>query len=260
MKLEPSNIGALGNLGVVLSRTRRYQEAAEVYQSALKLAPNDRGLLQNLGLAWSKAERCDLAVPVLARAKAAELLAACELKLDHPLLALDALKDSPDTPVSLHLRGVAHYEAGHFEEAAAALEKTTSYRDLGKVYVSLRRDDEAETMLREALAQDPKDVQAAYYLGALLIRAQRYDEAEPHLQAARAADPDLWGSYYYLARSRLERKSAAEAATLLRKAAELNPKEPSIFYLLSRALQADGKPDEAQEALARWKALKSSAP
>ena len=50
LKSQPDHIGALGNLGVIYSRSGRTHEAIEVYRRALKLAPNDAPLLVNLGL------------------------------------------------------------------------------------------------------------------------------------------------------------------------------------------------------------------
>src|ERR1043166_2787069 len=48
LRARPSNIGALGNLGVVYMRTRRYAMAINVYNRALVKAPSDPGLLLNL--------------------------------------------------------------------------------------------------------------------------------------------------------------------------------------------------------------------
>ena len=54
LKASPKHIGALGNLGVVYSRTLRFDKAIEVYRRALALSPSDKGLLLNLGLAYTE--------------------------------------------------------------------------------------------------------------------------------------------------------------------------------------------------------------
>ena len=41
LKLEPRNVGAMGNLGVVYSRTRRFSKAIDVYRRALQIAPGE---------------------------------------------------------------------------------------------------------------------------------------------------------------------------------------------------------------------------
>ena len=50
LRLEPRNVNAMGNLGVVYSRTLRYAKAIEIYKQALRFSPQDRGILLNLGL------------------------------------------------------------------------------------------------------------------------------------------------------------------------------------------------------------------
>jgi Flp pilus assembly protein TadD len=39
LRAEPGNLGAMGNLGVVYSRTNRYARAIVVYKQALRTAP-----------------------------------------------------------------------------------------------------------------------------------------------------------------------------------------------------------------------------
>src|SRR5271155_5745142 len=56
LKFKPDNAGALGNLGVVYSRTRRYAKAIEVYTKALDTSPSDPSLLLNLSLAYVQQE------------------------------------------------------------------------------------------------------------------------------------------------------------------------------------------------------------
>src|SRR5438045_1059610 len=56
LKAAPGNVGALGNLGVVYSRTRRPDKAIEVYGRALRIVPNDKALTLNLGLVYFKQE------------------------------------------------------------------------------------------------------------------------------------------------------------------------------------------------------------
>src|SRR5215469_3758180 len=50
LRFEPSNVNAMGNLGVVYSRTLRFAKAIEVYRHALRLSPREQGILLNLGL------------------------------------------------------------------------------------------------------------------------------------------------------------------------------------------------------------------
>src|SRR6478752_10321127 len=54
LKASPRNVGALGNLGVVYSRTNRTGKAIDVYFRALQISPLDSLLQLNLGIAYLK--------------------------------------------------------------------------------------------------------------------------------------------------------------------------------------------------------------
>ena len=85
LRAEPGNLGALGNLGVVYSRTNRYARAIDVYKQALRTAPQDRGILLNLGLVYLKQDDYQHALPYFLRLhrsdpgnwQATNLLATC---------------------------------------------------------------------------------------------------------------------------------------------------------------------------------------
>ncbi len=76
-----------------------------------------------------------------------------------------------------------------------------------------RRYDEALSLLREALAQDPNNVEALYYSGLVLMAQQKTDQAAQVLEKARARAPQdlsilfLLGVAYFA----LERYDQAEA-------------------------------------------------
>ncbi|MGH9720227.1 MAG: tetratricopeptide repeat protein [Bryobacteraceae bacterium] len=305
LKFAPTHIGALGNLGVVYSRTHRYDAAVAVYQRALKSAPRDPGLLLNLGLAYLKQERYDRALPVFEKlaatqpsnAQAQELLATCYVFSGNAAAAVAPL-ESLRTPSARYLLGLAYtrlkqpekakvalaemmnaatpaqasfllgktlYDEGRFEEAAAAFRKTLEsdpsfpqvHLELGRVYVSLRRNADAERELHLALQADPHDADAHYFLGGLLAQDGRSAEASPHLEEASRLHPDAWGAYYYLARIHLADGNAARAVQRLEKAAALKPDEPAVFYQLARALQLAGRAAEAKQALQKMQALRS---
>src|SRR2546429_7364905 len=56
--------------------------------------------------------------------------------------------------------------------------------ELGKVYISLRRREEAEKELRAALDQDGEDTSAIYFLGALYVQNGEYRKSVPLLEQA----------------------------------------------------------------------------
>ena len=76
-----------------------------------------------------------------------------------------------------------------------------------------RRYDEALALLKDALAQDPKNVEALYYSGLVLMAQQKTEQAVEVLEKARALAPRdqsilfLLGVAYFA----LERYDQAEA-------------------------------------------------
>src|SRR6476646_2267203 len=67
LKAQPGNLGALGNLGVVYSRTHQFTKAIDTYRLALRAAPNELGLLLNLGLVYIKQEQYAKALPLFSK-------------------------------------------------------------------------------------------------------------------------------------------------------------------------------------------------
>ncbi|MSV30519.1 MAG: tetratricopeptide repeat protein [Bryobacterales bacterium] len=302
LQAVPGHVGALGNLGVVYSRTHRYARAVEIYQRALKSAPRDPGLLLNLGLAYVNQQQYARALPIFQKLpptdQSRELLATCQIYTGNPEAAVKVLEALPRGAGTLYLLGLAYsrlkqpekakaaldemltaaspaqanfltgkaeYEEGRFEAAADAFLKALAadrgfpgaHLELGKTYLSLRRNADAERELKLAIAQDASSGDAQYFLGGLLTLDGRYGDAAPHLEAARALNPDSWGAYFYLGRIRIGERKPAAAIPLLERAAKLNPSEPAVFYQLAQALKQAGRDDESRKALEKVRTLKS---
>ncbi len=85
--------------------------------------------------------------------------------------------------------------------------------------------EEAEQVVRAALADDPSVPQLSKNLGDILYRAAQYDGAWEAYHRAVKLHPDLGDDVYFklgnIAYKRLDRESAAE---FWKKALELNPK------------------------------------
>jgi predicted Zn-dependent protease len=120
LKKHPNHIGALGNLGVVYSRTQRSARAIETYQRALALSPGDLALRLNLGLVYFKQESYQLAAKQFSRIvakqpnhrQAQELLATCQIHLGKAKLAISSLeslkRSDPKNAGVLYLLGMAY--------------------------------------------------------------------------------------------------------------------------------------------------------
>ena len=244
VKLDPSNLQARQLLAVSRAYTGQVEPAIQELESLHKAAPRDENILFLLGFCYLKDRNPD-------RAK----------------LIFQEMFDSAGPSRAQFLLGRADYEATQFSEAEAAFREVLRidpkfpgvHLELGKVYISLRRNDDAFRELSLALQEQPGDSDASYFLGGLLIQQGRDAEGIPYLERAKAAKPDFWAPYYYLGKASLRMDRPAEAATLLRRAVELNPDDASAFYDLSRALQASGRTEEARRAMVRVRELREAA-
>lgn len=127
--LEPNHIGAMGNLGVVYSRTNRTAQAIEVYARALKLSPHGQGLQLNLGLVYLKEERHHDALPLFVQAlhtnptsrQLQELAATCQLytgQVDEAVAALEKLHHAePGDSGAAYLLGIGYLKQKNTEKA-----------------------------------------------------------------------------------------------------------------------------------------------
>jgi tetratricopeptide (TPR) repeat protein len=201
-------------------------------------------VLHFLSLAYLKNQQRDLATATLAR-----------------------LYDSLPAPRAHFLEGRVWYDAALFDRALDSYTKAHSLDatlpslalELGKTHISLRNAEQAETHLRAALTQDPSDVEAAYFLGALLVQNGQHAEGAPLLETVMAARPKLWGTHYYLGKAKLALNQPRAAIPLLAQAAKLSPNEAPVQYQLARAYQAAGRMLEAKQAFARVQKLQQQA-
>ncbi|MBL9030559.1 MAG: tetratricopeptide repeat protein [Phycisphaerae bacterium] len=147
------------------------------------------------------------------------------------------------------------------------------------------RLDQAASLLRAALDQDPRHADARQWAGAIAAQAGRYAEAVEHLRVAaeqRPGDPglhanlgmmcsaagDLPGSEAALRRAveikpdfadalaclgvlMSNQQRMTEAEPVLRRAADLAPASASVVYPLVRLLAETGRADEAVETIRR---------
>jgi tetratricopeptide (TPR) repeat protein len=312
LRQEPRNVAAIGNLGVIYSRTGRADKAIAFYQRALALSPDDQAILLNLGLVYLRVEDHARALPLFARVaaqdpknlQARQLLAVCRAYLGQlqpaiqDLEALRTLAPNDENIVFLlgfaylknhdaekakavfaqmlqaagpvraqFMLGRANYEAALFPQAEESFLGVLRldagfpgvHLELGKVYISLRRTDDAVQQLKLALEESPGDPDASYFLGGVLVQAGRYAEGIPHLERARTAKPDFWAPYFYLGKAKLRLEHPAEAVVLLQRAVKLNPDDASAYDLLGRALEACGRQTEARQALAKLRELRAQA-
>ena len=226
-----------------LTYTGKAQDAIAMLQPVA--TPNEnRAALYVLGIAYMRADQPDKAREVLSQVFAG----------------------APSAQASF-LLGEAYANATDYPSATQAFQSTLAtdpkfpgaHRELGRTYLGMHQNADAERELRLAVQADPSDSIALYSLGALLAQESRFADARPILEQAQRAAPDSWATAFYLGKAEYELHNTYPAEKQLRRAAELNPDEPGAPYLLSRILRAQGHTDEASQWMQRVAALHATA-
>ncbi len=270
LQLEPRNIGALGNLGVVYTRTNRFAQAIETYQRALKLAPNEPSLTLNLGLAHLKQEQFAAALPLFERLapnprfpQASQLLATCLVETGantRALTLLDTLLTrTPDDTGLLYLQGIAlarlkRTDAAHeaWTRMMAAAQPAQASFLMGKASYETGAFEKAAESFRTALAADPTLKDAHRELGKTLASLRDNEAAARELRLADPADSE---ALYFLG-GVLAQDASPEAVPILEKARDLNPDFWGPYFYLGKLQFEQGNLKDAISNLERATKLK----
>ena len=204
-RAHPSLVSIHFQLGMLLSRTGRIEEAILEFGKVRELRPEGSSAARALADALLKAGKTDAATEqaavavMLAEAEgAAEMFAAHEMAARVALSAgdTDAARQHADAaheadssmPVPQFVEGRLLYDQGEYAEAAASFEQavaalTANRRSLADVHLylgaslaRLDRYDEAESQFREELRDYPRSI-PAYTSLAMLYRASNRDAA-----------------------------------------------------------------------------------
>lgn len=242
LKAEPDNVGALGNLGVVYSRTLRYARAIEVCKHALRLNPKEQGILLDLGLVYLKQDDYVRARPYFQRlyrlapenVQAGNLLATCLLYGGEPAAALELLKTqaayNPE-PGTLYLLGVAYSRTGQVEAGEKVFARLLSDAStkpqasflLGQAYYDSARFEEAAQSFNSTLEADPDFPDVHRELGKVYISLRRNEEAEKEILEALKRKPDDPTAMYLLGAVYVQAGKYAESIPYLERELKLTP-------------------------------------
>lgn len=256
LKAEPRNIGAMGNLGVIYSRTRRFAQAVDIYQRALRLAPGEKFLSANLGLAYIKQEQHVAALPIFEKLagadpsnrQAIEMAATCQLALGRTEAALGSIQrlveGDPSNPGLLYLQGVALTRLKRTDEAHNAYARMMEVASpgqanflMGKASYETGLFAEAVDFYQRALAADAALDGIHRELGKAFVSLRDDVKAEEELRLAGVED----GEAVYFLGALLSRIRPEESVVLLEKARVMNPDFWGPLYYLGRLRAEQGQ-------------------
>ena len=150
---------------------------------------------------------------------------------------------------------VASYDAGHFAEAAAELEKLVLeipesfevHELLGLVYSAQAQDAKAAVHLEKAVRLKPNSAEARTNYATNLARAGQLEAAEAQFKKAVELGPKNYDANHDLGELYIQSGKVTAAITFLEQAQRVNPTAYDNGYDLSFAYLVSGRLKEARE-------------
>jgi tetratricopeptide (TPR) repeat protein len=114
--------------------------------------------------------------------------------------------------------------------------------------------NEAFKPLNTALAINPSDFEANYYMGSLEFQRKNYEKAIQHFQKARVRDPEHAPTLRGLGHSLFKTKKYKEALAFIRKAIDLAPEDKESLYTLGECYYEANQTEQAQKIFGHLRA------
>jgi len=171
IRINPDFAEAHGNLGLLLSNLKRFDEAEEEYRGAIRINPDYTEAHYNLGILLSNLKRFDEAEE--------EYREAIRINQDyagaHGNLG-NLLKD---------LERFGEAEEEYREAIRINPDDAEAHYNLGNLLSNLKRFDEAEEEYRGAIRINPDFAEAHANLGILFLKTEKPEDAKKELEIAK---------------------------------------------------------------------------
>ncbi len=214
--LRPDSPGARMNLGFVLSRAGRRDEALVAYRQAIALKADYSMAHYNVGVTLGEQGHLDEAVVAYRQ----------------------AIRLKPDYSSAHFELGLALGEQGHLDEAVVAYRQairlkpdySMAHLKLGLALGKQGQVDEAIAACRRAIQLKPDQADAHYNLGIFLARTRRPAEAAAAFRKAIALRPDYAESHCNLGYVLQQQGELAQALISLERGHELGSQRKDWHY------------------------------
>ncbi len=226
---------AHSHLGLLFVAQRRFKEALDALQIAVRLKPDDPLTRYNLGVTYASLGQTDRAAVAFQ----------------------DAIRLKPDDPITHYNLGILHHLQGDHEAAISPLQTAVrlkpdfavAYLTLGIALANTQSLTRAEDALREAIRLSPENADAHYNLGVVYIEMGHYDRAVEVLERAVSHNPEHADAHFNLGRAYEALGRYDEAVAAFKQAAQFNPDYADLHFNLGIAHTEAGRFEEAIHAL-----------
>lgn len=194
LQREP-NDPILGEMvGTAMEGQKKWAEAVLLYEPLVASNPDEWKLRFSLGRAQRMIKQFE----------------AAELQLDSILSRTDLTTSVPDRARIYLERGKLEFDQAQFAKSLPYLKRAYTLNRsnistllyLGGAHYRMKSYGEAANRYREALRQDPENLQTERYLGMSLLEGGKLAEAEKHLKAVILGGDEDASLYYHLSRIR----------------------------------------------------------
>ena len=244
LNLHPSSVEHLRLLGHALMQQRRFGEAETQLKIAFELAPDFPRLAEDLGSALAQQRKFDAAIPLFEQAARQDPARAnAHKKLGQALAAVG--------------RG---QEADEAFEAFFEKDPDTGAVAIGADHIRAGREDDAIQSFRQALKDNPDNVDAMRFLAAVYIKQEiKLRDAVALLERATQIAPEFAKAWLDLGEALLKRGKRMEAIEAFSRATALEPRNGHAWELLASTKAGAGYPEAAAEAFRQAIALSPNA-
>lgn len=245
---DPNNVEELSNMGIVLTRLGRMDEAIDKYQKALALDPENKKIEFNLSVALVKAGNYASAVDHLMHLKRIssdvryeELLAFCYYQLgDYSLAARFAERvhaAKPDDASDALILGSAYTRLGLYDKALPlitfalkAAGSAEGHLIMADTLIGLHLYQQAKNELATASALQPELPGLHSSSGMIDVGLNKPEAAKQEFSKALSEDAEDYQANYYMGRlDRLDGDLPA-AKKYLTIAEHLRPNSPEVMF------------------------------
>ena len=231
LQLNPRYARAHSNLGSALRKQEKLEEAIHHYREALRIKPDLADAHSNLGVALRSQGQLDAALVHYRKA----LLIDPDFADAHNNLANLLLSQGRTEQAVRHYRRVLRIEPDH---ADAHNNLGTASESQGDLAGALRH-------YRRAVELKPDYARAYYNLGAALALKGEFEEAIAHYQQALEHEPGFARAHNNLGVALALSGRLDEAVEHYQLATHLNPELPDPYYNLGTQLLSMGKLEES---------------
>lgn len=241
LKMNPDEVNLLNSLGVALTELNRLAEAVHSFGLVLEKEPGNFMALVNKGFALRMLNREQEAVACLAAAEK------CREFSSSPVA----------TDIALQL-GRLYCDGGQHKKAVRVLEKMRSRKSektgyllcslLGGAYAATGQNEQAISMLQEAIRYNPHDARSLSLLGDLYgVGGQGDDIALSLCTRAVNIDDLSWDNWYRLAKIRFMMADYDGAQAAVRESLLRNRKALDAVFLAGKIFAIHGNRKKAKK-------------